>query len=92
MILKQASEPVKATEAISENIETQEDEFSLEEAIKTGNKKYAIQLGAFKEKESLNSALRLAKDNGIYLRKNLFIITKQTEQGELYTLNSRLFW
>lgn len=63
-----------------------EEEILLEDAIKNGDKKYAIQLGAFKEKSSLNSALKLAKDNGIYLKKDLFIITSNTETGELYKL------
>lgn len=71
--IKQENEPI-------------EDEFSIEDAIKTGSNRYAIQLGAYKEKASLNAALRLAKDKGIYLKKDLFIVTQPTDNGELYKL------
>ena len=77
------SEKQKEVESSNEEIS---EEMSIEDAIKIGDKKYAIQLGAYKEKASLNAALRIAKDKGIYLKKNLFIITDQTDNGDLYKL------
>lgn len=78
------AKPIKALKPLKK--EKSKEELSLEDAIKTGDQKYAIQLGAFREKTSLNAALKVAKDKGIYLKKDLFIVTEQTEQGELYKL------
>lgn len=61
-------------------------DISLEDAIKIGNKKFAIQLGAYQEKKSLQEAVNIAKKNGMQLKVDLFILTETTEKGELYKL------
>lgn len=67
-------------------IEETKSQISIEDAIKIGNKKYAIQLGAYKEKKSLNEALTIAQNKGMNLKVDLFILTETTESGELYKL------
>lgn len=71
----------------SKNIETSStDQLSIDDAIKIGNDKFAIQLGAYGEKSSLQAAIEKANSHGIYLKHNLFIITENTKNGTLYKL------
>lgn len=61
-------------------------EISIDEAIAIGQKKFGIQLGAYKEKHSLNEAVELAKKEGMNLKTDLFILSEQTDAGVLYKL------
>ncbi len=59
---------------------------SVEEAIGIGNTMYGVQLGAYKEKHSLNEAINLANEKGMHIKNDLFIITERSPNGNLHKL------
>lgn len=82
-------ETAKAKAVVVEPLKSEEPQgvdISLEEAIAIGEKKFGIQLGAYKEKQSLNEALTSAKKEGMNLKVDLFILSEQTDAGVLYKL------
>lgn len=87
---KKAEQAKQATSKIiargSKEVKKINEEISLEEAIKIGEKKFGIQLGAYKEKNSLNEALIQAKKEGMNLKVDLFVLSENTDSGVLYKL------